>query len=214
MLAGSNRKQRAKREEDWEANFRNADEQEWGRNWQTSSELYHPFAERETRCHFEFTTDIAKGLGSFDHEIILRLSLQSATMCFIELFSTSRLREHFTLDQESLAYRSKFRLLMSRDSILLNSTGRHRLSLTLSTSQLCRLPFSPGHCSIRCSNLFASISTSLIANYLWSSSAPLIQKILQVSLWTFYSLSNHTSTESHMLLSESLQSHQSPNSWS
>ena len=134
-------------------------------------------------------------------------------MCFIELFSSSRLREHFTLDQESLAYRSKFRLLMSRDSILLNSTGRHRLSLTLSTSQLCRLPFSPGHCSIRCSNLLASISTSLIANYLWSSSAPLIQKILQVSLWTFYSLSNHTSTESQMLLSESLQSHQSPNSW-
>ena len=57
----------------------------------------------ETRSHFNFTTNIAQGLGSFDLEIMLKSPLALATRCYNNLFTTFRLRNYFTLDQESQA---------------------------------------------------------------------------------------------------------------
>ena len=59
---------------------------------------------RETRSHFNFTTNIAQGLGSFDLEIMLKFPLSLATKCYHSLFATFRLRGYFTIEQESLAH--------------------------------------------------------------------------------------------------------------
>ena len=58
---------------------------------------------KETLGHFNFTTNIAQGLGSFDLEIMLKSPLTLATRCYNNLFTTFRLRNYFTLDQESQA---------------------------------------------------------------------------------------------------------------
>ena len=59
---------------------------------------------KETRSHFNFTTIIAQGLGSFDLEILLKLPLVLATKCYGHLFTTFRLRGYFTAEQESQAH--------------------------------------------------------------------------------------------------------------
>ena len=59
---------------------------------------------KETRSHFNFTTIIAQGLGSFDLEILLKLPLALATKCYGHLFTTFRLRGCFTAEQESQAH--------------------------------------------------------------------------------------------------------------
>ena len=46
---------------------------------------------RETRSHFNFTTIIAQGLGSFDLETLLKSPFSLATKCFGKLFTTFRL---------------------------------------------------------------------------------------------------------------------------
>ena len=58
---------------------------------------------KETLSHFNFTTNIAQGSGSFDLEIMLKSPLTLATRCYNNLFTTFRLRNYFTLDQESQA---------------------------------------------------------------------------------------------------------------
>ena len=45
---------------------------------------------KETRSHFNFTTIIAQGLGSFDLEILLKLPLDLATKCYSHLFTNLR----------------------------------------------------------------------------------------------------------------------------
>ena len=56
---------------------------------------------KETRSHFNFTSIIAQGLGSFELEILLKFQLTLATKCYNTLFTTFRLRGYFSLDQES-----------------------------------------------------------------------------------------------------------------
>ena len=58
---------------------------------------------KETLGHFNFTTNIAQGLGSFDLEIMLKSPLTLATRCYNNLFTTFRLRNYFSLHQESQA---------------------------------------------------------------------------------------------------------------
>ena len=59
---------------------------------------------KETRSHFNFSTIIAQGLGSFDLEILLKLPLALATKSHSHLFTTFRLRGYFTAEQESQAH--------------------------------------------------------------------------------------------------------------
>ena len=58
---------------------------------------------KETRSHFNLTTNISQGLGSFDLEIMLKFPLALPTRCYHNLFATFRLRGYFTFDQESQA---------------------------------------------------------------------------------------------------------------
>ena len=59
---------------------------------------------KETRSHFNFTTMIAQGLGSFDLEVLLKLPLALATKFYGHLFTSFRLRGYFTAEQESQAH--------------------------------------------------------------------------------------------------------------
>ena len=59
---------------------------------------------KETRGHFNFTTIIAQGLGSFDLEFLLKFPLALATKCYGHLFTTFRLRGYFTAEQETQAH--------------------------------------------------------------------------------------------------------------
>ena len=59
---------------------------------------------KETRSHFNFTTNIAQGLASFDLEILLKLPLTLATKCFGQLFTVFRLRGYFSQEQEAPAH--------------------------------------------------------------------------------------------------------------
>ena len=58
---------------------------------------------KDTRGHFNFTTNIAQGLASFDLEILLNLPLSLATKCFSQLFTIFRLRGYFSQEQEAPA---------------------------------------------------------------------------------------------------------------
>ena len=49
-----------------------------------------------------FTSDIVRGLGSFDLEIMLSDPLEQATYCFKQLFTSFRLRGIFQPDEEAL----------------------------------------------------------------------------------------------------------------
>ena len=59
---------------------------------------------KETRNHFNFSTIIAHGLGSFDLEVLLKLPLTLTTKCYNNLFTTFRLRGYFSPDQELQAH--------------------------------------------------------------------------------------------------------------
>ena len=59
---------------------------------------------KETHGHFNFTTIIAQGLGSFDLEILLKFPLALATKCYGHLFTNFRLRGYFTAEQETQAH--------------------------------------------------------------------------------------------------------------
>ena len=56
---------------------------------------------KATRSHFNFTTIIAQGLGSFDLKILMKFPLALATKYYNTLFTTFRLRGYFSLDQQS-----------------------------------------------------------------------------------------------------------------
>ena len=56
-----------------------------------------------TRSHFDFTTDIGLGLGSFDSEILLNFPIALASMFFSKLYMTFRLHGYLVLEQESQA---------------------------------------------------------------------------------------------------------------
>ena len=49
-----------------------------------------------------FTSDIVKGLGSFDLEILLQDPLEQATYCFKQLFTSFKLRGVFKADEEAI----------------------------------------------------------------------------------------------------------------
>ena len=67
------------------------------------SQSYVTHVLRETRGHFNFTTDIALGLGTFDPEIRLKFPVTLASMCFSKLFTTFRLHGYHILEEKSRA---------------------------------------------------------------------------------------------------------------
>ena len=54
-----------------------------------------------TRSHFDFTTDIVQGLGSFDLEILLKLPVALASMCFSKLYMAFQFHGCLVCEQES-----------------------------------------------------------------------------------------------------------------
>ena len=57
---------------------------------------------KSTQGLTRFTSDIVRGLGSFDLEIMLSDPLEQATYCFKQLFTSFRLRGIFQPDEEAL----------------------------------------------------------------------------------------------------------------
>ena len=55
-----------------------------------------------TQNNLQLTSDIVKGLGSFDLEIMFRSPLSQALYCFKQLFRSFHLRGYFQADDESI----------------------------------------------------------------------------------------------------------------
>ena len=60
----------------------------------------HLFHSAQSNLHF--TSDIVKGLGSFDLDILFRCPLSQALYCYKQLFRSFELRGYFQSDEESI----------------------------------------------------------------------------------------------------------------
>ena len=75
----------------------NKNKEEYGRL--ARSYIIHVF--NETQGHFNLTSDIVHGLGSFDLESLLSGPTEYSLGCFKQLFNTFLLREYFKQEQEA-----------------------------------------------------------------------------------------------------------------
>ena len=99
--------------------------EEFGRN----ARSYVIFLFKGTQGLTRFTTDIVKGLGSFDLGLLLVDPLENAAYCFMQLFTSFRLRGVFQFEEESI-YTEEYVLSRCRP-VLLTQESNSQSSLSL-----------------------------------------------------------------------------------
>ena len=103
------------------------------------------------------TTDLMKGLGSFDLDTLLHDPLSHADYCFTQLFTSFRLRGYFFLVKRLSVTRNTGHLLTNSGVSIPNCISRSSSSEILLISSLSSLPSIADHCYRSFSVLLACV---------------------------------------------------------